>query len=589
MTNPFAAIGLEPAIVDALMLKGYENPTPIQEKVIPILLEGGINVMGQAQTGTGKTAAFGLPILQNIRENFGEVQALILAPTRELALQVADEIESFKGRKKIKITTVYGGQSIDRQIQQLNRGVDIVVGTPGRVIDLMKRGKLNISDIRYFVLDEADEMLNMGFIDDIEWILSQSNDTKQVLLFSATMPTKIVKLAKKYMGEYQLLAVEKKELTTENTEQVYFPCFSRDKMNIIQRILQTEPDFYGIIFTNTKMNADDVTRQLTSMGVKAEALHGDIAQNQRERILQRFKDRKCTILVATDVAARGIDVNDLTHVINYSLPQDPEAYVHRIGRTGRAGKKGKAISLVEQNEYKQLLFIQNLAKTEIRKEHLPSAEELVAQRRDDIRTAILTNELTKKDEIYMNFAIDLLSSGDAEEILASVLKIAFYKDLDKSNYIEIRQPEKFSSKGQGSQRLFVGLGKNDGYDSFKLKNYLMQKGGIDESAFLDVFCLENFSFVTVSPTDAEYMMMVFKKDKVNGKPLISKAKDRDGGNFSGGGSSSRKPSFSDRENRFSSKEKSSGGRRGKNSSPAFASKGDGFNRRKSDSGFRKNR
>jgi ATP-dependent RNA helicase DeaD len=599
MTNQFEAIGLELAIVDALLLKGYETPTPIQEKVIPILLRGGINVMGQAQTGTGKTAAFGLPILQKIQENTGIVQAIILAPTRELAVQVAEEIESFKGKKKIKVTTVYGGQSIDRQIQILNKGVEIVVGTPGRVIDLMKRKKLDISNIKYFVLDEADEMLNMGFIDDIEWILSESNDTKQVLLFSATMPTKIIKLAKKYMGEYEMVAIEKKELTTENTEQIYYSCFARDKMNIINRILQTEPDFYGIIFTNTKMNADDVTRQLTAMGIKAEALHGDIAQNQRERILQRFKDRKCTILVATDVAARGIDVNDLTHVINYSLPQDPEAYVHRIGRTGRAGKKGKAISLVEQNDYKQLLYIQSLAKIEIRKEELPSTEELIAQKKDDLRTNILTQKLSdKKDEMFMNFAMDLLSSGEAEDVLASVLKIAFSKELDKSNYVDIRQPDKLSGKSQGTQRLFVGLGKEDGYDNYKLKSYLSEKSGVDENAFLDTFCLDNFSFVTLSPTDAEMLMIVFKKEMVNGKPLISKAKDRDGGSSSG---SSRRPSSSgfDRERSFS-KERSgrrprtstSGSGSGSSFSPRSGGQGGSFSKRRSESsgsGYKKNR
>lgn len=535
MTNQFEALGLEPAIVDALIAKGYETPTPIQEKVIPILLAGGKNVMGQAQTGTGKTAAFGLPILQNIDDNTGDIKALILAPTRELAIQVADEIDSFKGRKRIKIATVYGGQSIDRQIQTLNRGVDIVVGTPGRVIDLMKRGKLNISEIQYFVLDEADEMLNMGFIDDIDWILSQSNDTKQVLLFSATMPTKIVKLAKKYMGDYETVAIEKKELTTENTDQIYYACFARDKMNIIQRILQTEPDFYGIIFTNTKMNADEVTSRLVSMGIKAEALHGDVAQNQRERILGRFKERKITILVATDVAARGIDVNDLTHVINYSLPQDPEAYVHRIGRTGRAGKKGVAISLVEQSDFRQLHFIQNLAKTVIRKEELPSTEELIMQKREDIKNNILTKKLSEKDNTYHLLANELLSGNvDAEDILAATLKIAFSKELDASNYTEIKQPTKFSSNAPSdTQRLFVGLGKKDNYEKDKLRSYLSSKSGVPESAFIDTFVLDAFSFVTLNIDDAEILLAYFKKDRVNGKALISKAKDRDGGGSRG--------------------------------------------------------
>lgn len=586
MTNQFEALGLEPAIVDALIAKGYETPTPIQEKVIPILLTGEKNVMGQAQTGTGKTAAFGLPILQNIDAKTGSVRALILAPTRELAVQVAEEIDSFKGSKKIKIATVYGGQSIDRQIQTLNRGVEIIVGTPGRVIDLMKRGKIDVSNIQYFVLDEADEMLNMGFIDDIDWILSQTNDTKQVLLFSATMPSKIVKLAKKYMGDYETVTIEKTELTTENTDQIYFSCFARDKMNIVQRILQTEPDFYGIIFTNTKMNADEVTSRLVSMGIKAEALHGDVAQNQRERILARFKDRKITILVATDVAARGIDVNDLTHVINYSLPQDPEAYVHRIGRTGRAGKKGIAISLVEQSDFKQLHFIQNLAKTVIRKEELPSTEELIMQKREDIKTNILTKKLSDKDETYHLLANELLSGNvDAEEILAQTLKIAFSKDLDPSNYTEIKAPTKFNMKASESQRLFVGLGKKDNYEKEKLRSYLSNKSGIAEGAFLDTFVLDAFSFVTLSPEDAEILLAVFKKETVNGRSLLSKAKDRDGGGSSnrsegrseersGGRSFNRSSSSSSSDRKFSGNRNGGGsgnsgsGRRSE--SPSFA-------------------
>lgn len=547
MTNQFAALGLENAIVEALNKKGYVTPTPIQEKVIPILLNGGLNVIGQAQTGTGKTAAFGLPVLQKIEENTGEVQSLILAPTRELAIQVADEIRSFKGSKKINIATVYGGQSIDKQIQELRRGSEIVVGTPGRVIDLMKRKKLDISNIKYFILDEADEMLNMGFIEDIEWIISQSNEQKQVLLFSATMPKKILKLAQKYMGKYEVLAVEKAELTTENTEQVYYSCFARDKMNIIRRILQAESDFYGIIFTNTKMNADDVTRQLTSLGFKAEALHGDIAQNQRERILKRFKDEKCKILVATDVAARGIDVNDLTHVINYSLPQDPEAYVHRIGRTGRAGKKGKAISLVEKGEYRHLMLIQNNAKTDIKEEKLPSVEDLIVQKKEDLRDKILNTELSDKDEMYVNMAIDLLSQGDAQEVMAAVLKNAFHKKLDKKHYIDIKQPDKLKANSDGgNQRIFVALGKNSGYDNRKLQDYLSEKSGIDQNAFLDVFCLEEFSFVTLDESDAEMLLLAFRKEKSNGRPLMTKAKERKGdkgGGFgnrkSGGGFNSR--------------------------------------------------
>lgn len=543
----FQDLGLDAAILDALAKKGFSEPTPIQERVIPILLDRSKNVVGQAQTGTGKTAAFGLPIIQNIEEGTGKVQAIVLAPTRELAVQVANEIDSFKGNKKLKITTVYGGQPIDRQIRDLQKGTDVVVGTPGRVIDLIKRKKLHLNDVSYFVLDEADEMLNMGFIEDIEFILSETNDEKQVLLFSATMPKKILKLAQKYMGEYELIHVENEQVTTDNVEQQYYAVAARDKMKVLERLFEMNPDFYGIVFCNTRMGTDDVTRELNKLGFAAEALHGDVQQNQRERILQRFKNGKCTVLCATDVAARGIDVNELTHVINYQLPQDPEAYVHRIGRTGRAGNKGIAISLIANGERRQMSIIQGISKVQMTKMELPSAAEMIDTKLNTIEENILGIEISKTDSNILKLATSLIAEKDPADVLASVLKYFLKDELKAKNYDEIKSQR--SNEGETNDnevRLFVAKGKKDNMSKEDLEAYICENSGIESNAFVDTFMLDEFSFVTLENQDASAVLAGFRKITNDGRPVVTKAKKRDGsgsgdgnrggGNRNGGGS-----------------------------------------------------
>ena len=353
----FRKLGLSDKTLKALSKKGYETPTPIQALTIPALLNGEKDIIGQAQTGTGKTAAFSLPILERF-ESSKSIQAIVLAPTRELALQVAEEMNSLASGKKIRITPVYGGQSIEFQIKQLKKGTDIIVGTPGRVMDLMDRKLIKLDNLKYFILDEADEMLNMGFVEDVEKILESTNEDKRMLFFSATMPNEIMKIAKKHMKDYEVLAVKTRELTTDLTDQIYFEVHERDKFEALCRIIDLTRDFYGIVFCRTKNDVNDVVGKLNDRGYDAEGLHGDISQNYREVTLKRFKARKINVLVATDVAARGIDVNDLSHVINYAIPQEAESYVHRIGRTGRAGKEGTAITFITPQEYRRLLQIQ---------------------------------------------------------------------------------------------------------------------------------------------------------------------------------------------------------------------------------------
>jgi ATP-dependent RNA helicase DeaD len=317
----FKELGLSEAMLKEIKKKGFDEPTEIQEKIIPMLLGGDMDVVGQAQTGTGKTAAFGIPIIEKMEKRTGSVQALVLVPTRELALQVAEELDSLKGKKKLSILAVYGGQSIREQIRELQSGVDIVIGTPGRIQDHINRKTIALSHINILVLDEADEMLNMGFVDEVELILKETNPGRRTLLFSATMPDSIMKIAKKYMKAYEIVATDRQQVTTNLTDQIYFEVSASDKLEVLCRIMDLEPDFYGLVFCRTKVDTDELVNKLIERGYGADGIHGDLSQTQRERTLDKFKRKRITILVATDVAARGIDVTNMTHVINYARPR----------------------------------------------------------------------------------------------------------------------------------------------------------------------------------------------------------------------------------------------------------------------------
>ena len=373
----FEELGLSEVTLKAMKKKGFEEPTPIQVQTIPAILRGDKDIVGQAQTGTGKTAAFGLPMIELLPEKTKTVQAVILTPTRELAVQVAEEINSLKGKKKLSIVPIYGGQSMDMQLRSLKKGVDIVVGTPCRVFYQIGLSTLKWNSLSYLVLDVADEKLNMGFIEDVKETLGNTAPDKRTMLFSATMPPAIIGIAKKYMGTYEVMKVQRKQLTVSLTDQIYFEVSQADKFEALCRIIDVEDAFYGLVFCRTKVDTDIIANHLIDRGYDADALHGDLSQSQREKILNQFKKRRINILVATDVAARGIDVQDLSHVINYALPQDPEAYVHRIGRTGRAGKEGTAITFITPEKYRKLQYIRKSAKTDIRKAKLPGVKDVI--------------------------------------------------------------------------------------------------------------------------------------------------------------------------------------------------------------------
>ncbi len=519
----FVKLGLSDNVLQALKQKGFEEPTPIQEKIIPLLMDESRDVVGQAQTGTGKTAAFGIPLVEKLDDQAGHVQALILTPTRELAIQVSEEINSLKGKKKLRVIPVYGGQSIELQLKRLKKGVDIVVGTPGRIMDHLKRKTLNVSHINYMILDEADEMLNMGFIEDVEYILGYTNPERTTLLFSATMPKEIAAVARKYMTNYEKIAVDSKKITVDLTDQIYFEVAAGDKFEALCRIIDLESDFYGLVFCRTKVDVDKVSSHLLDRGYEAEALHGDIAQAQRERILHKFKSRHSNILVATDVAARGIDIDNLTHVINYTIPQDPESYIHRIGRTGRAGKEGTAITFITPEEYRKLMYIKREAKTAIRKEKLPRVKEIINAKKMRIKNEIDKISNADLGDDFLEMARELLAESDPETTIAAMLKYTFADELDPANYNELRDAK---PQIQGKTRLFIARGKKDGMTKRKLVQFIEKKAAVNQRKIDDVQVLDTYSFITVPFKEAEQILKHFKKENNGKRPVVEVAGGR---------------------------------------------------------------
>lgn len=557
----FRALGLSENVLAALQKKGFEKPSPIQEQTIPTLLNTNRDVVGQAQTGTGKTAAFGLPLIERIEENERSVQAIVLCPTRELAVQVAEEILSFRGNKRISVLPVYGGQSYEIQIRGLKKGAHIVVGTPGRVRDHIAKGTLKLNDVKFMVLDEADEMLNMGFEEEVREILKEIPKERRMLLFSATMPPNILKLVKTYIKpDYMLVEVQKEQVTTETVDQIYYEVHDRDRFEALCRVLDTNPNFYGIVFCKTKIETDQLASKLNDRGYVAEGIHGDVTQSQRELILKSFKSKRLRVLVATDVAARGIDVNDLSHVVNYRLPQDPEAYVHRIGRTGRAGKKGIALTLVSPADKRDFIYIEKIAKTKIRREILPTVDQVIDVKKTAFKKKIQVLLEMGASEEYQELAQELIGElGSAEDLVAALLKYSVKDELTSNNYAEVADiaKNKTGRSGAGPVRLFVAKGKDDRFNKGDIIEFLEAEGGINGASISEIRIFDKFTFINIDPEEAEQLLVIFSRKKGNGKPLVTRAKERDGSGASSGGRS-----FEGRSERSSSdfgpRERSSG-------------------------------
>ena len=538
----FEDLGLDEYALRAVAKKGFVTPSPIQVLAIPRLLNGDANLIARARTGTGKTAAFGLPIIQNIHNKSDHVEALILEPTRELAMQTCEEMKSFTGNKYPRTTVLYGGAPYAAQIRELKAGCEIVVGPPGRIKDHLEKKTLDLSKIKYFILDEGDEMLDMGFIDDIREIFEKSNTQARILLFSATMPAPILKIAADFMGEYDIIEEENVVDEALLIDQKYWFVKESEKTEALVRLIDSSPDFYGLVFTMTKMDADRVTRELDLRGYEAAALHGDIMQNQREKVLERFRLKKTRILVATDVAARGIDITGLSHVVNYSLPFDTATYVHRIGRTGRAGTTGIAVTFVRPEERRKLgYFIKNAEKATKKKlveEKVPTVNEVLTLKETrvmnelkeklfkkvDCRAALAMTEavvpealegpqevLRAVPEKFQNLAEELCQNEDPKAVVASLLSIMYGEKLSPKHYGKITTKD-LGPRGDQT-RIFVSLGKKDGYRARELAEFFSNLLHIPGRMVDDIDVAQEFSLVSLPTAAAKKAIEMSRKNK----------------------------------------------------------------------------
>ena len=500
----FAVLGVAGNLLDALVEKGFKEPTDIQKLAIPLLLSGEKDIIGQALTGTGKTAAFGLPILQEL-ERSDSPGALILAPTRELSIQIAGELESLQGSKALRIATIYGGQAIPIQLGILKKGVDIVVGTPGRVMDLYRRKALQLDKLKFAVLDEADEMLDMGFVDDIREILALTNADKRMLMFSATMPDEIMAIAAEFMRpEFEIARAAVNATNTDLTEQIFHEVKREDKIDALARTIESMPEIYALVFCRTRADVDEVTEKLTALKYRVEALHGEISQAQRLRVIDGFKKRKFSVMIATDVAARGIDVNDLSCVINYSMPQNPETYIHRIGRTGRAGKHGVAITFVTPRELRKIQQISDAIGAKITKKPLPSESEIIEAKKNLIAADIA--KLVADDNgcsAYLNFAEQLCAVADhPAQVIAALLKLHFGDKLSKIP--GLTKPE--------MKKLLLFAGRVHGLTLPALLQTISEETGIRGGALGKIIIKADKTFIEAAPKDADKILAVFKDD-----------------------------------------------------------------------------
>jgi len=517
----FDELELNPNILRAVEEMGFEQMSPIQAKAIPIILEGK-DIVGQAQTGTGKTAAFGIPLLQKINPKERHLQAIVLCPTRELAIQVAEEIRKLGSfMHGIKILPVYGGQEISKQIRSLKSGVQIIIGTPGRVMDHMRRKTVKFDTVNMVILDEADEMLNMGFREDIETILSQVPEERQTILFSATMPGPILEIARTYQKNAEIIRVVKKELTVPKIEQYYYEVSQKNKEDVLSRLLDMYNPKLSLVFCNTKKQVDELTEALQGRGYFAEGLHGDLKQQQRDRVMSSFRNGKTEILVATDVAARGIDVDDVEAVFNYDVPQDDEYYVHRIGRTGRAGREGRAFTLVVGRESFKLKDIMRYCNTKIKAQPIPSLNDVTAVKADKILdklTSIIQNEDLSK---MINIIEERVNEEEftSLDMAAAFLKMMMGDDVAKSE--NDKSTEDFSDTGAeaGMVRLFINLGKKQNIRPGDILGAIAGETGMPGKLIGSIDMYDKYTFVEVPREYASDVVQVMKSAKIKGKSI----------------------------------------------------------------------
>jgi ATP-dependent RNA helicase DeaD len=496
---------------------GFEEASPIQARAIPFILKGR-DIIGQAQTGTGKTAAFGIPILEMVEPENKKLQVIVLCPTRELAVQVSEELRKLsKYKKDIKILPVYGGQSIDRQLMALKKGVQVVIGTPGRVMDHMNRHTLKLETVKMVVLDEADEMLDMGFIDDIGTILEKTPDERQTVMFSATMPPDILELAKKYQKNPEFIKVVHKELTVPNIEQSYYEVKEKMKTEVLSRLIDMYNPKLSLVFCNTKRKVDELVMQLQARGYSAEGLHGDLRQAQRDRVMEKFRKEIIDILVATDVAARGIDVDDIEAVFNYDVPQDEEYYVHRIGRTARAGRAGRAFTFVVGREIYKLRDIQKYTKTKIDLHDMPTVGDI-----EEIKvSSFLEKVKSLVDEGRLSKYIDWIGELAGEDytsldIAAALLKLSLN---DGEKEVSVDQELENTGGAPGMVRLFVNIGRKQGVGPRDIVGALASKTGLSGKLIGTIDVYDKYTFVEVPAEYARDVLTEMKDNQIKGRKV----------------------------------------------------------------------
>jgi ATP-dependent RNA helicase DeaD len=552
--DSFETLGLSSSLLQAITDLGYQEPTSIQQRAIPVMISGQ-DVLGQAQTGTGKTAAFGLPLLNNLDAHANTIQALVMTPTRELAMQVSDSINLLGKHCRVKVLPVYGGQSYDRQLTQLKKGVQIVVGTPGRLLDLIHRGALDLSHVRQLILDEADEMLEMGFLEEVEEIIRQIPAERQTALFSATLPSSIRRIASQYMHDPQEIIIQAKKLTVDNTEQRHYLMRQDDKIPALIRLFETESIQNALIFTRTKAGAAELADVLMEKNFPVEALHGDLKQEAREKVLSRFRKGLTKILVATDVAARGLDIQNVSHVFNFDLPYDPEDYVHRIGRTGRAGKSGIAISFVTPREKNKLREIEAYASCSVPRAKLPEIKDILARREEQFTDKLVARLAMGESEQFQGLVAQIIEYGyDPVQIAAAAIQMV--READKQPALQDIHPIESAQKNRpfetnkprsagtphtadrktrrygkeshepGMVRLSINMGKEHNVRPSSLVGAIASRAGIPGSAIGAIVIHQQDTYLDVSKEYADVVVRKMVNWKIQNQPVIIRGLDR---------------------------------------------------------------
>jgi len=576
--NRFEALGISGDVIKAITELGFENPTPIQEQAIPVILKQNKDLVALAQTGTGKTAAFGLPLTQLVDFKKRTVQALILCPTRELCLQITKDIKSYtKYIQSANITAIYGGASIDGQARDIRKGSQVVVATPGRMVDMIDRRLVDIKQVQWVVLDEADEMLNMGFQEDLNSILSHTPNEKNVWLFSATMPSEVSRIAKKYMENPHEITVGNRNQAAANIEHVYYVVHARDRYNTLKRVLDFNPNVYGIVFCRTRAETQEVSDSLIRDGYSADALHGDLSQAQRDFVMKRFRARTIQMLVATDVAARGIDVDDITHVINYNLPDEIESYTHRSGRTARAGKSGQSIVILNMKEFSKIRMLERMIGKKFTESKVPTGFDVCEKQLFHLVRKIHDTEVNEKGiEQYLPKIMEELKDMSKEDLIKRFISdefsrfLNYYKNAPDLNVGHEMKKE----RNVTTRRMFVNLGQLDGLDNNQLKEFINTYSQISPGPIVAADVRHTYSFVEVESSLYDRLVVAMAGAEHNGRPVKMELSARASRESSGSGSSYGSGSF-----------KRSGGERG----GGERSSGRGWSSGGSDSGDGKSR